>query len=178
MIIDIAFFIFLIFGVFQGYSKGLVLGIFSLLSFIIGLAAALKLSAVVAEHLHKDFGGLNKWMPVFAFILVFVLFMVLVSFIGKFIRKALQLAMLGWLDSFLGIILYLVLYTIIFSILLFFAEKMLLIPADVISTSYCYPYVVTWGPRLINNLGRIIPIFKDMFVQLESFFSTIASKGG
>ena len=177
MIIDIAFLLFIIMAIFKGLSKGLVLGIFSLLAFIIGLAAALKLSAVVAGYLHKDGSDMNKWLPLFAFLLVFVLFIVLVSVVGKLIRKALQLAMLGWLDSLMGMILYLVLYTIIFSILLFYAEKLVLVSSDEISSSKAYPYVSTWGPRLINNIGRIIPAFKNLFGELEAFFSSIAAKG-
>ena len=42
MPIDIAFLIVMIIAIFKGFSKGIVLGIFSLLAFIIGLAAALK----------------------------------------------------------------------------------------------------------------------------------------
>lgn len=177
MIIDIAFVLFIIMAVFKGLSRGLVLGIFSLLAFIIGLAAALKLSAVVAVYLHKDGGAMNKWLPVLAFMLVLVLFIVLVTLIGKFIRKAIQLAMLGWLDSFMGMLLYVVLYTIIFSILLFYAEKMLLVSKEQIAASYTYPYIVSWGPKLMNNIGRIIPSFRDIFSQLETFFASVAAKG-
>ena len=177
MFIDIAFLLFMIMAMFKGLSKGLVLGLFSLLAFIVGLAAALKLSAVVAVYLHKDAGTMNKWLPVLAFMLVLVLFIVLVTLIGKFIKKALQLAMLGWLDSFMGMLLYMVLYTIIFSILLFYAEKLLLLPKEQIASSYTYPYIVTWGPKLINNIGRIVPSFRDIFSQLETFFASMAAKG-
>ena len=54
MIIDIVFVIIMILAIFKGLSKGLMLGIFSLLAFIIGLAAALKLSVVVAAYLKAD----------------------------------------------------------------------------------------------------------------------------
>ena len=177
MIIDIVFLLFVIMAIFKGLSKGLVLGIFSLLAFMIGLAAALKLSAVVAVYLHKDPGTMNKWLPVLAFLLVFVLFIVLVSVLGRLIRKALQIAMLGWLDSLGGMIFYIVLYVIIFSVLLFYAEKLLLLSAEDIANSKAYPYVVSWGPKLINNFGKVIPAFKDMFGQLERFFATMAAKG-
>ena len=53
MIIDIAFAIVMILAIFKGFSKGFIVGIFSLLAFIIGLAAALKLSVVVANYLRK-----------------------------------------------------------------------------------------------------------------------------
>jgi len=44
----------------------------------------------------------------------------------------------------------------------------------VIASSAVYKYVVPWGPKVINNLGNIIPFFRGMFIQLESFFESIA----
>ena len=54
MIIDIAFILTMIIAIFKGLSKGFIIGIFSLLAFIIGLAAAIKLSAIVAAYLGKN----------------------------------------------------------------------------------------------------------------------------
>jgi membrane protein required for colicin V production len=36
--------------------------------------------------------------------------------------------------------------------------------------------VAPWGPKVINNLGKIIPVFKDLFSQLQSFFETLGHK--
>ncbi len=75
-----------------------------------------------------------------------------------------------------GMVLYIVIYTIIFSIILFFAEKLLMLKPEVIANSVVYKYVAPWGPKVINNLGNIIPFFKDMFIQLERFFESIPKK--
>jgi len=175
MIIDGLFIIFIIFAIYKGISKGLILGLFSFLAFIIGLVAAVKLSAVVAASLEEHTGA-SKWLPALAFIIVFVLFIILVSVVGRLIKTAVKIAMLGWLDSLLGIVLYVVLYTIIFSVFLFFAQKMNLISADTIARSKTYPYIYKWGPSLIDNIGNIIPTFKDMFNQLGNFFEGIGKK--
>jgi membrane protein required for colicin V production len=175
MILDALFIIFMIFAVYQGMSKGLIMGLFSFLAFIIGLVAAVKLSAVVAASLETHTGA-SKWLPVLSFIIVFVLFIILVSVVGRLIKKAVKLAMLGWLDSLLGVVLYVVLYTIIFSVFLFFAQKMNLVSADTIAKSKTYPYIYKWGPSLIDNIGSIIPVFKDMFSQLGNFFEGIGKK--
>jgi len=74
------------------------------------------------------------------------------------------------------IILYVIIYTIIFSVILFFAAKLLLIQPTTIHDSKIYPYVSPWGPTVIDNFGKIIPIFKDMFVQLQDFFGNMAKK--
>lgn len=174
MVIDIAFFFVIILAIFRGISKGLILGVFSLLAFIIGLAAALKLSATVANYLKDSVVSLAKWMPVISFIFVFIIVVLLVGLGARLIKKTLQFAMLGWLDSLGGIVLYVILYTIIFSIFLFYAEVIMLVKPDVVKESNVYPYISEWGPKAINSLGNIIPWFKDMFAQLESFFEGLA----
>ncbi len=52
----------------------------------------------------------------------------------------------------------------------------MLIQPEVISGSRAYPNIAPWGPKVIDNLGNIIPIFKDMFADLEDFFAGIAKK--
>ena len=176
MIIDITFLLFMILAIYKGLSKGLVVGIFSLLAFIIGLAAALKLSAVVASYLGKNVVSATKWLPVISFLLVFIVVILLVGLGARLIKKTIDLAMLGWLDSLGGMVLYIIIYTIIFSVLLFFAEKIFLLKPDVIESSVVYKYVSPWGPKVINNLGKMIPVFKDTFSQLEGFFASLAHK--
>ena len=178
MIIDIAFAIVMILAIFKGLSKGFIVGIFSLLAFIIGLAAALKLSVVVAKYLSKDVISATKWIPVISFLLVFIVVVLLVGLGARILKKTVEFAMLGWLDRIGGMVLYIMIYTIIFSVMLFFAEKVFLIKPNIISDSVVYKYVSPWGPEVIDNLGKIIPFFKDMFIQLEQFFERLAQKTG
>ncbi|MEP7251169.1 MAG: CvpA family protein [Ginsengibacter sp.] len=176
MIIDVAFIIVMIIAIFKGFSKGFIVGIFSLLAFIIGLAAALKFSAVVAVYLEGKGMHASKWLPLLSFFLVFIVVILLVGLGAKLVKKTVQLAMLGWLDGLLGIFLYIIIYIIIFSTVLFFADKMRLINPHTIEDSYTYKYVSPWGPMVINNLGKIIPVFKDLFLQLEDFFDSLSKK--
>ena len=64
----------------------------------------------------------------------------------------------------------------IFSIFLFYAEKLQLLKPSAIETSVTYGFVQPWGPKVIDGLGTIIPIFKDMFSRLEEFFSGLSNK--
>ena len=173
MVIDFAFLIIFIIAVFKGFSKGLVVGVFSFIAFIIGLAAALKLSAVVAHHFESSSGMAAKWLPVISFAFVFIVVVLLVNIGARIIRKTINIAMLGWLDKFGGILFYICIYTIIFSVLLFFAEKTSLIKPETVAASSVHNFVAPWGPKVINNLGKIIPVFKDLFLQLQDFFENI-----
>ncbi len=176
MLIDVAFLIIMLFAFFSGIRKGLIIGIFSFLAFIIGLAAALKLSAVVAKLLANSTGETAKWVPVLSFVLVFVAVALIVHLGARIIKRTISLAMLGWVDKIGGVLFYIVIYTIVFSVVLFFAEKTMLIKPETIATSSVHPYVAPWGPGVINNLGKIIPIFKDLFIQLQAFFENIGHK--
>src|SRR5689334_13478331 len=53
MLIDLVFALIIVMAIIKGYQKGLIIAVFSMIAFIIGLAAALKLSTVVAAYL-KD----------------------------------------------------------------------------------------------------------------------------
>ena len=176
MIIDITFMLLMILAIFKGLSKGFIVGIFSFLGFVIGIAAALKLSAMVATYLGANVIAAKKWLPVLSFLLVFIVVILLVGLGARILKKTIAFAMLGWLDRLGGMILYIIIYIIIFSVILFFVEKIFLLRTDTVNNSFVYKYVSPWGPKVINNLGNIIPFFKDMFMQLEDFFKGMAQK--
>ncbi|MEO8720645.1 MAG: CvpA family protein [Ginsengibacter sp.] len=176
MVIDFSFLIVFIIAVFKGFRKGLIVGIFSFTAFIIGLAAALKLSAVVASRFESSVGMMAKWLPVISFAIVFIIVVLLVNIGARVIRKTIRMVMLGWIDKLGGILFYVIIYTIIFSVILFFAEKTFIVKPQTIAASTMHDYVAPWGPKVIDNLGKIVPVFKDMFTQLQSFFETLSYK--
>jgi membrane protein required for colicin V production len=100
----------------------------------------------------------------------------LLKWAAKLIEKIAQIALMGWANKLAGIILYAALYTTILSILLFFAEKIQLLQSETISASKCYWFIQPWAPKIIDGFGMVIPTFKGLFVQLDHFFTVIASK--
>lgn len=174
--IDIVFAILMIVACIRGYQKGLIIALFSIIAFIIGLAAALKLSVVVSEWLSHNTNAGAKWLPFISFALVFFGVTLLVIWGGKLIEKTFQMALLGWVNRLGGIIFYAALYIIIFSVFLFYAEKTNLLKPDTIKASQTYSFVQPWGPVVIDGFGKLIPFFKDMFSDLETFFGNISNK--
>jgi len=175
-LIDIIFAILIVIGIFKGYRKGLIIAIFSIVAFIVGLAAALKLSATVAAYLQNSVSISGKWLPFLSFAMVFGLVAVLVGMGGKLIEKTFEMALLGWANRIGGILLFVILYTIIFSIFLFYAEKIHLFEEATIQSSKVFPFIKPWGPKVINAFGTILPIFKDMFTQLSNYFESLSPK--
>src|SRR5687768_13936601 len=123
MIIDIILFIILVLAAIKGYHRGFIVAVFSIVAFIIGLAAAIKLSALVAGYIGNAVNVSGKWLPILSFAIVFLLIVLLVRLGAKLIQKGAQMAMLGLVNRLAGILLYAVLYTFIFSIILFYADQ-------------------------------------------------------
>lgn len=176
MLIDFLFAVLIIIAIFKGYSKGLIVALFSIIAFIIGLAAALKFSAVVAVYLKDSVSIGVKWMPFIAFALIFFAVTLLVRLGARIIEKVFQVVLLGWLNRLGGIVFYAALYIIIFSIFLFYAVTLQIIKPDVIESSQTYSFIQPWGPKVMDNIGKVIPVFKDMFTGLGDFFNTASNK--
>lgn len=178
MFIDVIGSILLVWAGVKGLRNGLIVGLFSFLAFIIGLAAALKLSAVAAEYIGTNTNIGKRWLPFVAFAAVFIIVVLLVRLGAKAIEGALQVAMLGWLNKLGGVILYGLLYLFIFSIILFYAEQLHLLKKETLATSVLYPLIQPIAPKIISALGYFLPFFKNMFYELERFFDGISRKAG
>jgi membrane protein required for colicin V production len=176
MLLDLIYVVILVLALLHGYRRGLVVGLFSLIAIIIGLAAAMKLSIVAGEYIGKAIKISEKWLPIISFAVVFLLVVLLIRWGARAIEKAVEMVMLGWVNKLGGIIFYAAIYTIVFSVLLFYAEQMNLLQPETINKSVTYSFVQPWGPKAINGFGAIIPVFKDMFGELEKFFDNIAGK--
>ena len=174
MAIDLILAILIVLAIIKGYRRGLIVGLFSLVAVIIGLAAAIKLSAVVAVYIGQAVNISDRWLPVISFAVVFIAVLLLIRLGANAIEKTAEMVALGWLNKLGGIILYTVIYITIFSVLLFYAEQVKIVQQETIQKSVMYSFVQPWGPRAIDGFGTVVPVFKDMFAQLEQFFDGVS----
>src|SRR6476469_2535465 len=167
MIIDIIFFILLTIALWKGYSQVFFIAIF------IGLAAAVKFSVVVSAWLHSNTNIGTRWLPFISFLAVIIIVIILVRWIAGLIQAGIEFAMLGWLNRLGGIVLYVALYTMGYSRILFYATQMGTIKKETILTSVVYNIIEPWGPKSIDMLGNLVPVFKNMFQDLKDFFDSL-----
>lgn len=170
MLIDLIFSGLAIIAIFKGLRRGLIVAIFSVLAFVMGLAAALKFSVEVSGYLGNNMGISAKWLPFISFLFVFIVVVLLVRIASKLLESATNAIMLGPLNKLGGVILYLLIYTFIYSIFLFYAVYLGLLKNNQVATSSIYPIISPWGPWVTEKIGHFIPVFKDMFTQLTLFF--------
>lgn len=176
MIIDIFFAIAVLLAILKGYRQGLVVAVFSVIALIVGLAAAIKLSAVVASYIGKAVNITDKWLPIVSFILVFVLVVLIIRWCAVLLRKAIEFSMMGWIDKLAGILLFTLLYLLIFSVVLFYCEQISLLKPETKTSSVTYEFIQPWGPKVMDAFGKILPLFKNMFTELKDFFGTMATQ--
>ena len=176
MFLDIPYFIFILFAIYKGYNRGLIVALFSYIALIVGLAAAIKLSAVAANWLQRNTHIGYTWIPVLSFIIVLIAVISLIRLLAGILQKSVEFMLMGWLNKLGGVILYCALYTMAFSVLLFYAIQLKVITQEAIDSSKCYGFVRPWATFTINGVGRIFPIFRDMFTQLEHYFEGAARR--
>ena len=141
MLIDIILIVVVIWAIIVGFRRGLIVGVFSVIAFIAGLAAAIKLSTVVAGYIGKAVKISDQWLPVISFAVVFIIVVLLVRLGAKMIQKSVEMAMLGWINRLAGIILYVAVYILIFSVFLFYIDQMDLIKPETKNASVSYKYI-------------------------------------
>ncbi|MBX5438630.1 MAG: CvpA family protein [Thermoflavifilum sp.] len=172
--IDIIFALLVLLALYKGLTRGLVMAIAAFAGWIIGLAAALKLTTIVAHKLETSLGWAHlAWLPVVVCVLLFVAVALLVHLLGKGVERGLQLAALGWLNRLLGFLLYLFMYLIIFSIILWLGNQLYLISPTTKAHSEVYRWVAPLGPFVIDEIGKWLPFFSHMFQDLEHFFEQV-----
>ena len=159
----------------KGLSKGFIKSVFAFFAFFIALAAALKLSAVVANRLSGSTHFDAKWMPFLSFVLVLALVYFVINMAGRILQKTAETVMLGWINKIGGAVFYMLLYGLFFSVVVFYAKQMQLISEETINKSLFYPYISPLAPEMMKITGNIIPFFKDIFSQLERFFEEVSN---
>lgn len=174
MLIDILLGIIALYAIYKGWTRGVILGVFSFLALILGLAAALKLSTEVGLYLEEQSGQPGKFWPAIAFVLLFFGVALLVRLLAAVLKKLMKLVLLGWLNRLAGILFYLLAYAIVFSVILWLADQMQLLPVDMKMNSLAYERIQFLGPRAVENITGWMPWFRDIFEQIEQFFGRLS----
>jgi membrane protein required for colicin V production len=172
MLIDIVFLIFMIIAIVKGYKEGLIVAVFSFVAIVIGLVAAMKLSVYVADRLREQTNISPSTLPFLSFALVMMGVMMLVRLGAAALQKVTEMVFLGWANKLAGIVLYVVIYIVILSVVLFYVEKGFPPSKNTIEASQTYDFIKPWGPKVIDGIGNVIPLFQDMFSSLTDFFDT------
>ena len=174
MLLDVTMMVLLALALYKGITKGLIVALASFLAYLICLAAALKLSAVVAAAIGESSGS-SKWLPVAAFILLFIAVVLGVRLLARAAEGLVNLSLMGWANKVGGVVFYALLYGTVVSVVLFYATQLGF--KDAFASSVFYPFLLQLAPILIEGLSWLAPFLKNIFESLTQFFDRFASGG-
>lgn len=121
--IDIAVGVLLLLALFQGFRKGLIIELASLLALILGVFGAIKFADVTAMYLTQHVDMPEDYTPLIAFALTFVIIVIAVHFVAVFISKLVKMVALNFINRLGGAVFSLLKSAIIISFFLFFVES-------------------------------------------------------
>jgi membrane protein required for colicin V production len=69
MWIDIVWLIFAVFGIWKGWSQGLIISVFNTLAWVAGIFGAIKFCTIASQFLQDKFDLHSSYLPVISFLL-------------------------------------------------------------------------------------------------------------
>lgn len=126
--LDIALVVPLVYGIIKGFSRGIIKEVTSLVSLIIGIYIALNFSFYLETHLEKIIDEYKALVPIISFTIIFISTIVVIKSLGYLIEKLTNALALGVISKLTGSIFGCLKIAVLLSVLLFFEQKIGIIP--------------------------------------------------
>lgn len=116
--IDLVLGILLLVAAIQGFRKGFIIELASLLALILGIWGGIKFSAFTADFITKHTGYHSQHLGTIAFIVTFIAIVILIHIMAKLLDTVVKAVLLGFLNRLAGIIFGVLKAAVILSIVL------------------------------------------------------------
>ena len=122
--IDIVILLFLLYGAFRGFSKGLIIEVATLAGLISGAFIAIRYSPFT-EGILKDFLNItSRYLSYIALAVTFLLVVIAVYLLGKMLTRLVDIISLGLVNKLLGTLLGIAKYFIMVCVLLMIVDAL------------------------------------------------------
>ncbi len=171
MLIDIIYALILLLALIYGFKKGVIHSVVTLVALIIGIMAAVHFSQVAAVYIDKWFNVSSKYLPLISFVAVFVLIYLIFRLIEEALEGFFKLLKMNLLNQIAGALVWGLVWTLLYSTILFYLNNMQLIAADAKTDSIIFETVEPMAPETIATVGTLIPPAKNIFKDMQEWFS-------
>ena len=158
--LDIIICIPLLWGIYKGFTKGLIIQLASIAALTLGILCAVWFSTKAEHYLTDWFNLSGKYLHLICFSTVFIVVVIAVFLLGKLLETLVKIAALGIVNRLLGAVFGIIKYGLIISTLLFVInsmdEKIKIIPLEVKERSLLYKPVVTVISTVLPVVKKII----------------------
>ena len=173
MYLDILFIATIGYAFFKGFSQGIINTVFSVLSMIIALMAAFKLSPYMTEMLEKGFNTYNPFMFVVGFLVTFFLVKWGLSFLSEFVTNLLEVAHFNVINQVAGAGILVIVFSFFFSVLVWFADSAHAIPTETKATSISYRFLEPLRESGFKIIGESKPLFQNFLNRTDKMLDGV-----
>ena len=154
--IDIIICIPLLWGLYKGFSKGLIIEAASIIAFGLAVCGGIKFSDILSSFFHNSLEWTSKYIPIISFAVIFLGILVLIYSVAKLLERFIKAGGLSFLNKISGAAFGVLKFGLILSVLIFVLEaiekNIRLIPAETKQKSLLYEPVGKIAPIIIPGL--------------------------
>ena len=154
--IDIILIVPLLWGLYKGFTKGLIIEAASIIALGLAIWGGIKFSDLLTGYIRGHFDWSTKYLPVVSFAILFLGILFLVYAIAKLIERLVKAVSLGFVNKLAGGIFGMLKFGLILSVLIFvmnaIEKSVRLIPSETKEKSLLYEPVGKIAPIIIPGL--------------------------
>lgn len=155
---DIVVAIPLLWALYKGFRKGLIIEVASLVALILGIWGGLSFSDYAADLIHDQLEVSSEWLPLLSFALTFIAIVVAIFALAKVLEKIIKMVALGMVNRLLGALFGFLKVALICSVVVYVMETINLrfrfLPHNIGEKSVLYAPLSRIAPA-------VIPLFTE-----------------
>lgn len=156
--IDMFIMVLLVYAVFRGITRGLVLQLMSLVALIAGIFLALKFSGFTAHFLIKHWALDYEYLYLVSLAITFALVFIMINILGNMLDKVMQASQLSLINKLAGAFFNICKVMLIMGVLLLFIDRLdnriSILPKNAREGSFFYKPVTSATLFLFPSLGN------------------------
>lgn len=100
--LDIALAVPLVWGLYKGFTSGIIMELARIVALIAGVYLAVRFAQELSEYLYKNTELTTEFLPIISFALIFIVVVILVHLFAKAISQLAKAVALGWANKAAG----------------------------------------------------------------------------
>ena len=163
MYIDIILGIMVALGFYVGYGRGIIKTVFAILSLLVAVLAAMKLSPIMINFLDRFLTWDPRLIVILGFVLTFIIVVIAIRFLGTLLEKMMAKLQINFVNKLAGGLVMAFVFTLLYSCALWFMDETRLLSPSAKSSSITYVYLKPM-PQGVAAAGRKIkPVFESFW---------------
>lgn len=173
MVIDLFLIIVLAYGFYTGFRQGIIRTVFSILSLVLGLLAALRFTPLVTGLFEKLFGQTGALLLVVGFVTTFLLTLLLLRLVAKGLEGLMEKTHLHFVNQVIGGTVLASISAFFYSLILWFVVESVLTPrSQAVVSSHTYPFLRSYP----GKVWAAVLSMKPLVGEFKMFSETILQK--